>query len=990
MTVVVVPIPRDEVDRIGMRFAAEVVAAMDLTLAEMLNGVPDRVVAAAWRDAFRRNPRIPTDNDLAAIPSIWRRNVNRLSRRVFDVFRRSAVATRDQSANAAAVPDDWEGSTEDWRDAVTEGTPLIPPRTADPVMETVRRNLSTIGDELWVEVAAAIQEGRDAAESVEQITSRIQGVLNNAQWKARRIARTEITRAANAASLAQMVHSGYEGEKVWSSNTDARVRPAHLEANEQSRPLLATFDVGGFPMSYPGDPTAPADLTVNCRCDLVYALTPDQALEWMSGIGEGGLSPLAEGATDEESWNFDDWNAMVASDDGLIEAQSSMPPKLKRYWLAGEGAVKIRWGTPGAFDRCVNALRSKFPANTEGLCANLYHEATGEWPGANRRKKESAVQTGAMIALVPRAEDARRFARDGGEPLEELHVTLAFLGEAADWSPEVRENLRYFMETYRNTGVVEGDAFSVNVFNPGTTNDRTPCLVMGVSGAVIPEFQARVMSQLDAFTIPEQHSPFVPHLTLRYMPDMDNTSMAVYAADAMPMVGPVSFDRLRMAFADEVYDIPLGSPAVSGLLGQPDVEDLIESVEPMLSVDDVGAWSGVLTVEGIESGDGRMFLPDSLDFAPTPLPLRWQKEDRPGHEGAVIVGRIDDVWRDGSNIMGSGVLDMDDPDGAEVHRKMRGGFLRHVSVEADMIDGEVVGDGITSPMVETYTSGRIRGATLLAIPAYVEGEIKLNDQPTEMVACGCDVVDADTDHTIVIRNTPPAEWFVEPRDVEMHGALTVTDEGRVYGLLAPDGVAHRSFGDKTVYVPRRVDYAAFLGGETLVARGGRVVTGPITMNCGHASTGYGVGTDAAMEHYDNTCSVVANVAVGENTRGVWVAGALRPGVTPEQVVTMMGCRLSGDWRPHRRDAGRRELAAALLVPVPGFAEARSRASVMVASGEMVTSSVPVEFTVTKYAQLPPIGPREVIALSLRRRVEKEIKADRESRRAALVERSGRI
>jgi 2'-5' RNA ligase len=1003
MTVPVVPIPRDELDMIGMRFAAEVVAAMDATLAEMLDGVPDRIVAAGWRDAFRRNPRIPTDNDLAAIPTIWRQKVDRLSRRVFDVFRRSAFATRDRSSAAAYVPDDWAARVEagmpaadpptvtDWRDMVSEGTPLIPPRTADPVMETTRRNLSTIGDELWVEVAAAIQEGRDADESVEQVTARIQGVLNNAQWKARRIARTEITRAANAASLAQMVHSGYQGEKVWSANLDNRTRPAHEEANEQSRPLLQDFQVGGFPMSYPGDPTAPADLTINCRCDLVYALTPDQALEWMAGIGAGGASPLTEGATNEESWDFEDWDAMIASDGGTVEAQSGMPAKLKRYWLNGEGAVKIRWGTKGSFDRCVNALRSKFPANTEGLCANLYHEATGHWPGEDRDKSSGAtVQTGAMVALVPSVEDAARFAREGGEPPEELHVTLAFLGEAIDWPEENRERVIAAMNFYSGRGEITAEAFSVNVFNPGTSNDRTPCLVMGISGDDVMDVHTGVSMDFASGLgqdLPPQHSPFVPHMTLRYMPDMDNMGMSAYAAEAMGLVGPVVFDRLRVAFADEVTDIPLDT-SVYEVDESDDVDDVDDEVPtlPQLSVDDDGAWDGVLTVEGTPSGDGRMFLPESLDVAPLPLPLRWQKEDRPGHEGAVSVGRIDDIWRDGARIMARGVLDLGDPNGVELQRKMGGKFLRHVSIEADMIDGEVVGDGVTSPMIEVYQSGRIRGATVLAISAYVEGEIKLTDQPSELTACGCDVVDADTDHTIVIRNTPPAEWFVEPRDVEMHGALTVTDEGRVYGLLAPDGVAHRSFGDKVVVVPRKVDYAAFLGGETIVAGGGRVVTGPITMNCGHASTGHGVGTDEAMAHYDNTCSVVANITVGENSRGVWVAGALRPGVTPEQVVAMMGCRLSGDWRPHRRDTGKRELAAALLVPVPGFAEARSRASVMVASGEMVTSSVPVEFTVTRH---PSPAPLDVIRLSLRRRVDADLRNGRESRRAALVERFGR-
>jgi 2'-5' RNA ligase len=993
VSVPVVPIPRAELDMLGVRFAAEVVAAMDATLEEMLDGVPDRLVAAGWMDAFRRNPRLPTDNDVAAIPTIWRSRVTRLSARVRDVFARSAFATRDQSSNAAYVPDDWAArvdagmpavdtpTVQDWRDLVTEGTPLIPPRTADPVMETVRRNLSTIGDDLWVDVAAAIQEGRDANESVEQVTARIQGVLHNAQWKARRIARTEITRAANAASLAQMTHSGYFGEKVWSSNTDNRVRPAHLETNEQARPLAETFDVGGFPMLYPGDPTAPADLTINCRCDMVYALTPDQALPWMSGIGEGG--PPAD-SVGERAWNLDSEESIVASDDGVIEAQSTMPEQLKRYWLSGEGAALIGWGTPGSFTRCVNALRDDFPKDPEGLCANLEHEATGHWPGEGRGTKTSANagHTGAMIALVPRPEDAARFASPDGEPVDQLHVTMAFLGEAVDWTPEQRADVIDRMTRYSGRGAIDADAFSVNVFNPGTTNDREPCLVMGLSGDALPDIHGDVGEVIGDLPIPEQHAPFVPHLTLRYMEDLTPEDMGAHAATAMGLVGPVTFDRLRVAFADDVTDIPLDAPQDEVPDDMDEVSDEVPGwLGPVPQVDDDGSWSGVLTVEGIPSGDGRLFMPGSLDVAPLPLPLRWQREDAPGHGGAVIVGRIDDVWRDGPNMMGSGVLDMEDEDGREVHRKMRGRFLRGVSIEADMIDGEIVGDDVTEPAMEIYQSGRIRGATLLAIPAYVEGEIMLKDQPTVVTACACEGSSED-DHTIVVRHTPPAEWFGEPTDVEMHGALTITDEGRVYGYLAPDGTPHRSFAGREVYVPRNVDYARFMGNETPVVGGARVLAGPVTMGCGHASTGRGVDGDAATEHYDNSCSIVARVAVGENRRGVWVAGSLLSGVTADQIERMMLCRLSGDWRPHPRKAGVRELTAALLVPVPGFAEARARASVTIEDGAITASSVPVEMPGVK----PVITPREVIRLSLQRRLDR----DRASRRATLAERFERI
>ena len=197
-------------------------------------------------------------------------------------------------------------------------------------------------------------------------------------------------------------------------------------------------------------------------------------------------------------------------------------------------------------------------------------------------------------------------------------------------------------------------------------------------------------------------------------------------------------------------------------------------------------------------------------------------------------------------------------------------------------------------------------------------------------------------HTIVVNDLPPAEWFEEPTDVPSYGALTITDEGRVYGYLAPAKVPHRSFSNRNVFVPTGVDYARFMGRETLVAGGGRVTTGCITMNCGHASTDAHVTGDRALEHYDNSCSIVASVRVGENQNGTWVAGALLPDVSADQVTRMMACQLSGDWRPLAR--GKYELAGALLVPVPGFPMARTRPSVRVnEDGQLVASAVPVRF-----------------------------------------------
>jgi hypothetical protein len=92
---------------------------------------------------------------------------------------------------------------------------------------------------------------------------------------------------------------------------------------------------------------------------------------------------------DEEDIREEESTATVtlAPAKSLVEVlQSRMPADLQEYWLHGPGAAKIGWGTTGSFRRCVSNLREHFPLNPEGLCANLYHEATGHWPGEKREK----------------------------------------------------------------------------------------------------------------------------------------------------------------------------------------------------------------------------------------------------------------------------------------------------------------------------------------------------------------------------------------------------------------------------------------------------------------------------------------------------------------------------------------------------------------------------------------------------------------------------
>lgn len=62
--------------------------------------------------------------------------------------------------------------------------------------------------------------------------------------------------------------------------------------------------------------------------------------------------------------------------------------KLRRYWTTGKGGLKIRWGTPGDFRRCVRQLNKHMPGRAEGYCANLHRRSTGIWPGHHGGKNK--------------------------------------------------------------------------------------------------------------------------------------------------------------------------------------------------------------------------------------------------------------------------------------------------------------------------------------------------------------------------------------------------------------------------------------------------------------------------------------------------------------------------------------------------------------------------------------------------------------------------
>lgn len=211
-----------------------------------------------------------------------------------------------------------------------------------------------------------------------------------------------------------------------------------------------------------------------------------------------------------------------------------------------------------------------YPGQPIGSPSNTINERCGlgySWDEPLTAAAE--VHTGAMVALRPSAEDAKRLAVDGGEPADQLHCTQAYLGEAADIPPEVRraiiDRLRSLVEDairpdYDLPLVVDG--FAVSMFNPPGAEhpdgrDRSSCVVLGLSGDDLDSVHKMIVSTVEEVyaehgsEMPAQHAPYNAHLTLEYTDDPHRVE------ELMDRAGPVTFDAIRVAFGGENVDIPL-------------------------------------------------------------------------------------------------------------------------------------------------------------------------------------------------------------------------------------------------------------------------------------------------------------------------------------------------------------------------------------------------------------------------------------------------
>jgi hypothetical protein len=160
---------------------------------------------------------------------------------------------------------------------------------------------------------------------------------------------------------------------------------------------------------------------------------------------------------------------------------------------------------------------------------------------------------------------------------------------------------------------------------------------------------------------------------------------------------------------------------------------------------------------------------------------------------------------------------------------------------------------------------------------------------------------------------PPASAYEDPK-LTAPTALTVTDEGRVYGHVAVWGTCHVGYPGQCVEPPPSPSqYAFFHTGSVRLDDGTRIAVGNLTLGGGHADPKHA--WRQAARHYDETGYGIATVRAYEDEHGIAVAGWLNPGATEAQIAELERSPLSGDWR---EIGGELDMIGALAVNSGGF------------------------------------------------------------------------
>lgn len=795
----------DELDRLGDRYALAVTREVRALLREYagrLDDTPDVSDLAGmgerWNVAVRERllPRLET---------VWRDEADDVRDQVVHIVldRRARVAAAGDPTDIPAVRDELAESylARAWNRLVNVGT-MVWEVARGELLAGLRagEGIATLRDRL----VTSARLSRPRAEVIAR--TEVIGAANAGSLEGMRAAGLPTDKIWVATT----------GPNV-SEYSRSRTRPSHREADGQRVPLGDKFLVGGWPMDRPHDPAAPPEETINCRCTLEYEIADDAVDELAGPEPEPVTASVlhrSKGVSDVKRL------AVIASAEVRTGAMIALIPTeedLDRLALDTDDAeprdqlhlTLYYLGTASdhpreTYDQLVNAVASMVERRGQGpVPARVF--------GANHWNPDGDEPAWVLsVGDVPedqRADDWEGLGYVRGmvrEAWEDGMVALDLPTQHTPWVPHIcltyssDAGLLETMEsrvgdvTFDRIRVAfAGEAVDVSLVEGSGTltatakGDEMPWEIVEDS-ADCGESEPYAVVKKGSSEVEGCHptrEEAEEQLRALYAQEGDHESED-FGGDPNP--GTDRDKRLRENKKRKKTYAGVHVAADGTETPVESLEDDDSTTEVQLEGAERGYWEGVLVVEGTPTGDGREFSPGALSWS-LPGAFRWQKEGHHGgdHDVTVRVGCITEVWREDNKIMGRGFFDLggaDDDDAHEAFRRMGAGVLNGISIDADDItnadveyvwpekpeeekgedeDGsEVLMMLFGQPEKVVFHAGRIRGATLCDIPAFVEASVALVED-----------VDHTREETVAAGAVAPHETATSdaPWDTETHG-----------------------------------------------------------------------------------------------------------------------------------------------------------------------------------------------------------------------------
>lgn len=152
-------------------------------------------------------------------------------------------------------------------------------------------------------------------------------------------------------------------------------------------------------------------------------------------------------------------------------------------------------------------------------------DLTRQLKGLTRTEQAPTTHSGTIVALRVPATDAPYIAVPNGEPENELHVTLAYLGETQSITPEQvggwQEYMQLLAKLAKNASPLRLHTLATGRFE-NADEDEDACY-LAVDGDGLRELREHVMELADECGLEpsRKHPEFSPHITLAYVPHGD-------------------------------------------------------------------------------------------------------------------------------------------------------------------------------------------------------------------------------------------------------------------------------------------------------------------------------------------------------------------------------------------------------------------------------------------------------------------------------------